>query len=453
VVPLTAGAIALALGIAAGAGPAGQGPAAFTGMLDEHPAIQYATRPTTDRVATLNETLRGGTRRLTRDAQTGYLRAVLDALGVPLESQLLVFSKTGIQRSYTGPANPRALYYDESVVVGYIPGAPALELASHDAEQGVVFYTLDQDSPSPAFSRRTNCLTCHVSDSTLEVPGIIVRSNIVRPDGQVLLQLGSHTVNHRTPHTQRWGGWFVTGGVTAPPYISLGHLGNITVTEHTSSGPVIHSDHAFIEWLNSDPDRRGYPAPFSDLAALMAFDHQMHAINLMTRLNWEARVAAADGRAVASDPRVRRLVHELADYLLFVGEAPSVVTVTPRAGFAERLIARFPRDRRGRSLAELDLDTRLLRYPCSYMVYTDAFEGLPTGVKDAVYRRMFDILSARVTGQQYAHLTAADRRAIREILQDTKRDLPIGTGVDLRRERDRDAIDRDGIAAGASLRR
>jgi hypothetical protein len=87
------------------------------------------------------------------------------------------------------------------------------------------------------------------------------------------------------------------------------------------------------------------------------------------------------------------------------------------------------------------------------MVYTDAFEGLPTGVKDAVYRRMFDILSARVTGQQYAHLTAADRRAIREILQDTKRDLPIGTGVDLRRERDRDAIDRDGIAAGASLRR
>ena len=33
---------------------------------------------------------------------------VLDALHVPVESQMLVMSKTGVQGLYTGPANPRA---------------------------------------------------------------------------------------------------------------------------------------------------------------------------------------------------------------------------------------------------------------------------------------------------------------------------------------------------------
>ena len=151
----------------------------------------------------------------------------MKALDIPIESQLLVFSKTGLQREYTGPANPRALYFSGSVVVGYIPGAPALEIAAHDPQQGVMFYTLDQRPrrTPPAFVRRTTCLTCHLSASTLEVPGFIDRSNMVGGDGQVMPRLGSFTVNHRTPHTERWGGWFVTGKATAPPYGPLGHLG------------------------------------------------------------------------------------------------------------------------------------------------------------------------------------------------------------------------------------
>lgn len=101
----------------------GQTRPASVGMLDEHPAIQYASRPTTDRVATLSEALAAGTRSLARDDRTGYLPATLEALDVPRESQL-VFSKTGVQRDYTSSRHPRALYFNESVVVGYIPGRP-----------------------------------------------------------------------------------------------------------------------------------------------------------------------------------------------------------------------------------------------------------------------------------------------------------------------------------------
>jgi hypothetical protein len=180
----------------------------------------------------------------------------------------------------------------------------------------------------------------------------------------------------------------------------------------------------FVEWVNSSPETRGYLSSLSDIAVLLVFDHQMHAINLLTRLNWESRVASSNGDASVSDDAVRRLVNELADYLLFVGEAPPSVPLTPLPGFAERLESRTPKDRHGRSFGQLDLVKRLLTYPCSYMVYSEAFDGLPPAVKDAVYGRMLDILSGHDRDAKYVRLSADDRRAVLEILRDTKPDFP-----------------------------
>ena len=397
----------------------------FAGVLDEHPAIQYASRPTRDRVSTLARQIAEGRTPLTFDDRTGYLRSLLAALGLTVDSQLLVFSKTGIQRGSTSPQNPRAIYFDDAVVVGYIPGARFLELAAHDPEQGVMFYTLDQSTSAvPEIARRTDCLSCHVSSSTLDVPGMIHRSNVLSADGQVLPMLGSHVVDHRTPITQRWGGWFVTGRYTRPPYDGTGHLGNVTVAMHPSSGPATTSNEVFVEWLNSAPEARGYPSHESDVAALMVFDHQMHAINLITRLQWEARVAAADGRLDFSRGVLRQFVDELVDYLLFVNEVAPPGKVTPRAGFADWFTAMGPKDRRRRSLRELDLDRRLLRYPCSYMIYSTAFGALPIEARRAIYDRMGVVLGREVAGDRYAHLSSDDRRAIVEILRDTKPDLP-----------------------------
>jgi hypothetical protein len=363
-----------------------------------------------DRVASLNEALARHERTLTRDPNTGFLSSVLDALGVSADSQLLVFSKTGVQRAYTGPHNPRALYFDRSVAVGYAPGAPAIELAVHDPQQGIVFYTLDQAAAEPTFVRRTSCLTCHVSSSTLGVPGLIARSNTVSDDGSVMTPAAAHDVDHRTPHPDRWGGWFVTSEDAAPPYQQMGHGGNITFADRGRT-----SNQIFVDWLDSAPETHGYLLPSSDIVGLMVFDHQVRAINLLSKLNAVAREGGADTSA---------LVAELADYLLFVDEAPPAAPLTPRPGFARSLLAAAPKDRRGRSLAELDAVDRLLRYPCSYMVYSEAFDALPPGIRTAVYRRMLDTLSATEARGRHAVTTAADRRAVLEILRDTKPDFP-----------------------------
>ena len=350
---LVAAAATVVLALLASARSSGQAGQTSVGTIDEHPAIDYVARPSSDRVAELNHALAAGQQSLSREPRMGYLLSVLEALGVPLESQVLVFSKTGVQRDVTGPANPRALYFNDRVVVGYIAGAPMLEIAAQDAQQGIQFYTVDQNAQTNAtFSRRTECLSCHISLSTLEVPGVIARSNMVGRDGGVMPRLGSVTVNHQTPHTDRWGGWFVTADATAPAYIQLGNLGNTTVAIHPTSGPALFSNQVFTEWMDQPSQTRRYPSELSDITSLMMFDHQMHAMNLLTRLNWEARVAAAAGPVDVRAAAMRSRVDELADYLLFVGEAPLALTVTPRPGLAESLAARTPHDRKGRSLGQ-----------------------------------------------------------------------------------------------------
>jgi hypothetical protein len=368
-----------------------------------------AATPPLDRVAALNHALALQHRSLTRDRQTGYLSSLLDALGVTPESQLLVFSKTGVQRAYTNPHTPRAVYFDQSVAVGYAPGAPMLEVAVHDPLQGILFYTLDQNAATPVFTRQTSCHSCHVSAGTFGVPGLIARSNTVGDDGNVIGREGTHDVTHETPHPDRWGGWFVTSEGGAPPYSQLAHRGNVTF-----SGKGNTSNQVFVDWINSDPESRGYLSASSDIVGMLLFDHQVHAINLMTRLQFDARAGSAG---------VDRLATELADYFLFAGEAPPLSPLTPRAGFAASLESKVPKDRRGRSLGQLDMVDRLLRYPCSYMIYSEAFDALPAAVKQTVYRRIGDVLTSP-DARSRVTMTAANRAAILEILAETKPDFP-----------------------------
>ena len=385
--------------LAAGVWMSGQSPERWHGVLDEHPLIQYASRPTTDRIAELSRAIAAGTVTLEPDPKTGYLMPLLRQLGISVQSQVLVFSKTGVQAAFTGPQNPRALYFDPSVVVGYIPGAPIVEIAALDPQQGTQFYSVDQGLSKPRIRRLTSCLTCHVAADTFDVPGFIARSHIVGEDGNVLSVAETHEVDQGTPHPDRWGGYYVTSEALVP-YSQRAHGGNITF----SRGGVT-SNQVFVDWQALPADSLRYPSPSSDIVALLLFDHQMRASNLITRLNWDTRIG--------SDTTA--LVRTLADYLLFVGEAPPTVELLAQPGFEESFAARFPKDRRGRSLGEFDLHVRLMRYPCSYMIYSDAFNALPAPVRQAVYARMRQVIAAR--------FAPADRAAVLDLLSDTKPDF------------------------------
>jgi hypothetical protein len=382
-----------------------------------HAAIQYSTRETTDAIAKLNRRLEDGQVRLSFDGARGYLASALTAFDISIDSQTLVYSETSFQSDLITEKTPRALYFNDTVAVGWVQGGDALEAAALDPEQGVIFYTLDQKPGGrPQFARSERCLQCHVTSYTDNVPGFFVMSMLPLSDNQNDYAEG-WGVDHRTPIADRWGGWYVTG-----EQVPMVHLGNV---------PVYHVPRSYVRAKTAPRlasvavrfDASPYLSPSSDVAALLVLNHQVRMANLLTRLGWEARVAAHDDPGGGS-ARVRDTARELVDYLLFVDEAPLPAPVRGATAFSKDFPAKGPRDSKGRSLRELDLDRRLLRYPCSYMIYSEAFDHLPGEAKNAVYERMWAILSGQEQDAAYARLSPADRRAIVEILRDTKKGLP-----------------------------
>jgi len=384
----------------------------------DHAAIRYSATEARDPVAALNRRLQSGAVSLKFDPANGYLRSLLDALGLPVESQALVFSQTSFQAKKINYRNPRAVYFNDTVSVGWVRGGELLEIAAQDPTQGVIFYQLDQEQTrSPSLKRNNDCLACHLSWETLGVPGLMVESVHPLPD-EISYVNGSTTI-HASPLDQRWGGWWVTGN-----HGGVRHMGNIPVMPVDKGKLKLASPTRVLPNVDGQFDLAGYPTPYSDVVAQMVLAHQVRMANMLTRVGWEARVAAAAPTADAS-ARVREAASELVDYLLFVDEAPFVGAMQGSSGFAEWFAKQGPRDPQGRSLREFDLRRRLFKYPCSYMIYTPAFDALPANAKEAVYSRMWDVLSGKEKKQPYAsRLPATDRQAIIQILRATKKDLP-----------------------------
>ena len=380
------------------------------------PAIAYDTTDTDDPVARLNKKLADGSVTLKFEPDSGYLKSALAALNIPVESQGLVFSQTSFQGPLINVKNPRAVYFNDTTALGWVRGSDMIEAAGQDRRQGMIFYYLKQEATGrPRFQRSNECLACHLSWENLGVPGLMVQS--VNPLPDEYSYVVGYNNNHASPFSQRFGGWYVTGS-----YGGIRHMGNVSVMPE-DKGKLNVPNPRELTSVQGLFDLKGFPTAQSDVVALLVLAHQAMMTNHMTRLGWEARVAEAkpseDARA-----RVREAAQDFVDYLLFIDEEPLRAPVRGTSGFAEKFSALGPRDSKGRSLHALDLQTRLLKYPCSYMIYTEAFDALPTAAKDAVYSRMWQILSGAESNKRYARLKPADRTAIIEILRETKRDLP-----------------------------
>ena len=400
----------------------------------EKEPILYSTSTPGNRVEELKAAIESGQRTLQKTPEFGYLPDLLKALEVPVESQTLVFSKTSLQMRRISPRTPRAIYFNDDVYVGFCQSGDVLEISAVDPKLGTVFYSVDQHSPDqPAIQRQTeSCLVCHSSSRMEGVPGHIIRSLYVDAGGQPLLSAGSRTVDHTTPVKDRWGGWYVTGTHGAQK-----HLGNLVIRGRDVEEPVDNSEGQNVTDLKFriNPDR--YLSAHSDIVALMVLEHQALVHNRLTKASFETRQALAydemmrkmldkpEGELLESTVRrIQSVSERLVEALLFVNEAKLTEPLKGTSGYAEQFATQGPKDDQGRSLRDLDMSTRMLKYPCSYLIYSEAFEQLPTASKDCVLQKLWDVLSGTDVSEKYSHLSQDDRRAIREILLQTKSDLP-----------------------------
>ncbi len=396
----------------------------------EAPPINYWETPPNDPVAKLRERLESGAAKLEYEPHFGYLRALLKELQVPVASQSLVFSKTSLQVRQISPRSPRAIYFNDDVYLGWVQGGN-IEISAVDPQLAANFYLLEQRAGSSPKLERQNyqCLQCHGSVMTRDVPGHVVRSVPAGPDGHVIASGKSFLSDHSSPLVERWGGWYVTG-----EHGSQRHLGNLFFRPGTEPPNLEAGANAtdLKRWFEIEK----YLTPHSDIVALMVLEHQANMHNRIARAGFlvraklfeEAEVEREQGkpnreRLQEIEFAIQQAAEPVVEYLLFAKEIPLTARIVGKSGFSEEFAKKGPRDAQGRSLRELDLQTRLFKYPCSYLIDSTAFAQLPAVLKQEIYRQIWQILTTD-DHPRGKHLSVADRRAILEILRDTQRGLP-----------------------------
>jgi hypothetical protein len=332
----------------------------------------------------------------------------------------LVFSKTSSQADWASGRTPRALYFNDNVYVAWTPDTPQIDLISMDSNKGPIFYVLSQKPQgSPAFVRQTDCRLCHQGGKTMFWPGLVAKSVHTTADGKPVSREVAFSLGHETPISFRWGGWYVTGAIQGD------HLGNVFTADPDRPGQKDRSLGRDLKDLKGTIDSDRYLSASSDVVALLVFEHQTRMHNLLTQANYETRLALAEPGQSArlSDEtraRIQQAGERLLEYMLFRREAPLDMAVRGTTRFVAEFPRGGPRDSHGRSLRELQLKTRLFKYPCSYLVYSPAFDGLPQEMKNYLWTRLEQILTGQEPNEPYASMAKSERAAVLEILRDTK---------------------------------
>ncbi len=393
--------------------------------------INYRSDDLTDPVAKLQQRLSQGKTKLVYEPEHGYLRSVLKELQIPIDSQMLVFSKTSFQYKKISPEHPRALYFNDDVYIGQVHDGKAIEVVSFDPVQGAIFYLLDEHKTDvPKFERaELDCTQCHIAAGTRGVPGVLLRSISPTATGTQATSTKSFVTDQESAISNRWGGWYVTGKFDPSHVTSMANAIVKSPEQDTSIEPKLSP-------TSPQFDKAQYLSADSDIVAHLVLAHQTQAHNLITLTNYRTRIAlfnqAKEGHTEGELPESVRLQYErpaeqLLRYLLFANEAPLNglgLEANASSAFARDFASRGPRDGRGRSLRDFDLKTHTFRYPCSYLIYTESFDSLPEPAKSYLYHRLFQVLSGEDQSADFESIAPAARRAALEILLSTKRGLP-----------------------------
>ena len=386
----------------------------------EAPPLNYLATKDNNRVSRLVEQLQSKELSLEHTREHGYLPSLLAALDIPQSSQVLVFSKTSLQVQHISRRNPRAIYFNDDTYVAWVRGSSLLEISTADPKLGVAFYTVNMRPRTVKVERENyDCLGCHATSMTQGVPGHTVRSVYPDYNGKVNFREKSFLTDHSSPFSERWGGWYVTG-----LHGDMEHLGNAVLR----GGKLDTSDNSNWMSLQREFDVDSYLSPHSDIVALMVLEHQTQMHNTMTKADFTVRKwlyeRAADAVSEEAEQewpiQLAQIAKEVVDQMLYCDEAPLTSEVKGSADFADEFSSRGPVDRSGRSLRQFDLQTRMFKYPCSYLIYSDAFDSLQTPLRDEIDRQLHAVLTGENQAPEYAHLDATTRSEILSILLATK---------------------------------
>ncbi len=392
----------------------------------ELPPIKYSEAASQDEMARWAAEIAAGEYVPTKGGSLVFLKTVLDRLNIPVESQVLVFSKTSLQTGIISQRNPRAIYFSNDAYVGWIPGGK-IEVIVEDEKLGPVFYVLSAPfgDQVPQISRATDsCLQCHATSRTEGVPGLFIRSVIPDENGHALLRHGTTLVGPETPVRERWGGWYVTGESGGP------HLGNRSTTDELGLEP----EASDLKTLASLFDTEKYLAPTSDIVALMVLEHQCRVHNLMTKAKLSYRRTLwlqeslhkggfQDDLQASPTSMVTKTVEQNArriiEAMLFKNEAELEGDgIEGSAAFEKAFLSNGVKASNGKSLRQLKRYGRLFKYRCSYMIHSRAFRGLPKPVRERTLHLLSQAVSEEGVGE-FAYLSDREKKVIRGILRDT----------------------------------
>jgi hypothetical protein len=403
----------------------------------EEPPISYSATQAHDRATAINAAFLKKADAIRSLPAKKRLQWLLDELGIPVESQLLVFSKTSLQRDLINPETPRVLYFSDEAYVGWsVTGS--FEVAIFDAKLGATFYLLDQHATKeePLFERSGDCLLCHSRHE--HTPSLRTRSVFPDANGEPLSGSGGSNIAPSTPLAERWGGWYLTG--TKDPFQHRANLTGKKVEDFEGPNAMPTRNLTSLEGV---VDTRRYLLKTSDVVPMLMHDHQVHVHNVLSTANQDARIALHRWPAMReilglpkdAPPQGSCVVvfdsqaEKILDALLCRDEAPWPAEGLQSDGVFAKAYAKTRKpDTKGRSLRDLDLRTRLFTYRCSPLIYSQSFATLPKELRDIVLLRLSSGLRAFPPSPSFGHLADDERVAIHEILTATLPDLPAGWG-------------------------
>ena len=393
----------------------------------DQPPHDYWTAQMSDPMTRLLAKVDRGEKVISEEPGLPLVRRLLKELSIPVESQVLVFSRTSLQRGNVSPANPRAIFFNEETYLGWMPEG-RIEIASSDPERGSVFFfqrKLD-DRRGKLFARDRVCIQCHAGSATNFLPGLLARS--VYPDGRgrSLKSVDSfERVGHHVPLDDRWGGWYVTGG-----HDELHHMGNAIASRNERGLELTRNDAVGQKGLKHSFNVSKYPVATSDVTALLVLDHQVSMHFKLMEASYIARQAIHDAsrkgqeNSIDSQESVARAlslaVEQVVNHLLFADETPIGGKSTRGDGvFVKSFLSRRVADRKGRSLRDFNLEDRMFRYRCSYMIHSRSFSGLPGALRKSIFHRLNEVLASKTPLKDYDYFVPGERSAILEILNET----------------------------------